>query len=93
MAAASTIVDEQAQIHRVLDFYERTLKPLYEPTRMGDYISLDAISLDYEIDESSIVARRRLKERRPDAEFVTLEVGQPVIQGLFPLFPMEDRTT
>jgi hypothetical protein len=93
MVATSIPADEQAQIHKVLDFYERTLKPLYEPTRMGDYISLDAISLDYEIDESSIVARKRLKERRPDAEFVTLEVGQPVIHGLFPLFPVQDRAT
>jgi hypothetical protein len=87
MAVASTQLDEQIQIRTVLDFYERTLKPLYEPGRNGDYIALDAVSLDYEIDASSIAARGRLKQRRPDADFVTLEVGRPIVKGLIPPFP------
>ena len=63
----------------VLSFYERELKPRYEPLRTGEFAAVDPNTWDYEIDADSLVAHDRLRERHPEGEFFTLEIGQPVV--------------
>jgi hypothetical protein len=69
----------ERQAREVLEFYDRVLKPRHEPRDNGKFIVLDRVSKEYEIDSSSIEARRQLRSRGVVGDFFTLEVGQPLI--------------
>ena len=51
---------------RGMRIYEEQIKPLVEPQENGKFIVIDVESGDYEIDEDSLAAGDRIRERRPD---------------------------
>ena len=61
---------------RAEEFYEQKLRTQVETDdNIGKIILIDVNSGDYEIDDVSIEASRRLKARRPDAEPCGLRIG------------------
>ena len=52
--------------------YEAQIRQQISPEDAKKYVTLDVLSGDYEVDENSITAGRRLRERRPDAVIHTM---------------------
>jgi hypothetical protein len=75
---AQTMSDEDL-VRRGLEIYEQRLKPLLEPHRNGAQIALHVEDGDYEVADSSVEADRVLRSRHPDAVFVYMEVGKPIM--------------
>ncbi len=63
-----------------LDFYDRIIKPRHEPHDNGKYIVVERHSKEYEIAPSSIEARKNLRSRGVEGQFVTMEVGHPLVR-------------
>jgi hypothetical protein len=62
-----------------LEFYETRLKPLLEPHRNGDHVAVCLDDGDYEVAETGLEADRRLRVRHPNAVFVLMQVGKPIM--------------
>ena len=63
-----------------LEIYERKLKPLLEPHRNGAQAAICVDGEDYEVADDIFQADARLRERHPDAVFLHVQVGKPVME-------------
>ena len=70
--------DEFARIG--LEIYETRLKPLLEPHRNGAKVAICVTDGDYEVAETTVEADALLRERHPDAVFLLVEVGKPIME-------------
>ena len=52
--------------------YDAQIRHQITPEDAKKYVQIDVISGDYEVDENSITAGRRLRARRPDAVIHTM---------------------
>jgi hypothetical protein len=57
------------------EVYRRDIRPKVMPQEKGKFLVLDIYSGDYEVDEVSLLADKRLRARRPDGEFYGIRVG------------------
>lgn len=65
--------------------YEAQIRQQIAPEDAKKYVQVDIISGDYEVDENSIAAGRRLRARRPDAVIHTMyDHRTPVVKALSP---------
>jgi hypothetical protein len=62
-----------------LGIYDQRLKPLLEPHKNGAQVAINVEDGDYEAAASSAEADARLRTRHPDAVFLLVEVGKPVM--------------
>ena len=61
--------------------YDAQIRQQITPEDAKKYVQIDVISGDYEVDENSITAGRRLRARRPDAVIHTMYNHQtPVVR-------------
>ena len=61
--------------------YDAQIRQQITPEDAKKYVQIDVISGDYEVDENSITAGRRLRARRPDAIIHTMYNHQtPVVR-------------
>ena len=52
--------------------YDAQIRQQIAPEDEDKFVKIDVLSGDYEVDENSIAAGRRLRERRPDAVIHTM---------------------
>ena len=57
--------------------YEANIRHLVEPDHHGEYLILDVVSGEYEIDADGLAANFRMLERYPAETLVTLRIGYP----------------
>jgi hypothetical protein len=77
------IVDELpgAELARqAVDFYEQRLKPILEPEHNGEQVVVHLDDGDYEVAPTTAEADALLRARHPDAVFVVMEVGKPLME-------------
>ena len=61
--------------------YEK-LRERLEATDKGNFVVIDAVSGDYEVDPSPASAKRRLKARQPGITTFTKRIGRPEVYKL-----------
>ncbi len=64
-------------IQRGQALYEKTVRPIVEPARTGDFVVLDVESGDFEVNADKLVALNRLLDRRPLAVAYIVRAGRP----------------
>ena len=70
--AAKAVADKGEKI------FAENIKPYIDMEQEhGNFVVIDTISGDYEIDKRDAAASRRLHERRPDAVTYAIRVGRP----------------
>lgn len=57
------------------DIYRRTIRSKVMPQHKGEFLVLDIVTGDYEVDKDDLQAHWRLRARRPDGVFYGLRVG------------------
>lgn len=62
--------------------YHERIRPLVEAAHPGEFLALDVVSGEYEIDADELVALRRAKSRRADAVLYLLRIGHPTAYRL-----------
>ena len=62
----------EEQKRRGQAIYDAQIRHQIAPEDEGKYVLVDVITGDYEIDERSVEARVRLRQRRPDAVIHTM---------------------
>jgi hypothetical protein len=67
--------DELDRMER--EVYERAVKPRLRPEDDGKFVAVDALTGEFEVDESELPAIRRLRARVPAAEIWLERVGEP----------------
>ncbi|WP_394795355.1 hypothetical protein [Armatimonas sp.] len=66
----------KAQWQAAIQLYQSRLKARVEPQYLGQFIVIDPVSGDYEIDRDDLIAEDRLLERHPNSSPVLLTIGQ-----------------
>jgi hypothetical protein len=75
---SQTLSDEE--IARLgLEIYNRNLKSRLEPRRNGEQVAICVEDGDYAVASDAVEADRRLRERHPEAVFLLVEVGKPIV--------------
>jgi hypothetical protein len=73
-------LSEEEAVRQALDFYEIRLKPILEPHRNGEQVVVHMEDGDYEVAPTMAEADARLRVRHPQAVFVVMEVGKPLME-------------
>ena len=83
-----------AVVDRAYAIYDAKIRHLVEPEHHGEYLTLDVITGEYEIDADDMVANSRMLERHSPATLVTLRIGYPAL-GTFGMraWPVSDDET
>lgn len=55
--------------------YQEKIRPLMTEDDIGKFVIVDVNSGDYEVDEKSVTANQRLRQRRPDSLRFGMRVG------------------
>ena len=66
-----------AVVDRAYAIYDAKIRHLVEPEHHGEYLTLDVITGEYEIDADDMAANSRMLERYSPATLVTLRIGYP----------------
>lgn len=62
--------------------YEQGIRSKVEDANLGQYLVLDIISGNYEIDDDDLAATQRLLSQYPDAVIYGLRIGHPAAYRL-----------
>lgn len=71
---------DEERARQGLELYERRLRALLEPQQIGQQVAIHVEDGDYEVAATGVEADTRLRARHPDAVFVLLEVGKPLME-------------
>ena len=74
MSADKYTVEEISDL--ALHIYEEQIKRLVEPEHNGNFIVIDVVSGDYEIDEEHTAASSRMRERLPRSVRYAGRIGE-----------------
>ena len=66
-------MDYAERKQRAEAIYDAQIRQQIDPEDEDKFVKIDVLSGDYELDENSITAGRRLRERRPDAVIHTMQ--------------------
>jgi len=55
--------------------YNRDIKSLVEPARIGEFVAIDIVSGEYEIGRDQYATTEALRSRQPNAIVCTLKIG------------------
>ena len=66
-----------AVVDRAYAIYDAKIRHLVEPEHRGEYLTLDVITGEYEIDADDMAANSRMLERYSPATLVTMRIGYP----------------
>ena len=58
------------------EIYERDIRVKVEPEHDGEFVVVDVVSSDYEVDESDVAASDRVLARNPGALLYFMRVGR-----------------
>jgi len=61
--------------NRAKEIYERDIRSQVIDAHRGEFLLLDILSGDYEIDEDPLEASHRLQMRQPDGDFFEMRIG------------------
>ena len=64
--------------------FEEKVRPFTDEDLTGWYFSADLETEDYELAEDLLTATRRLRERRPTDNLLTIRIGYPAVFELVP---------
>lgn len=64
-----------AVVDRAYAIYDSKIRHLVEPEHHGEYLTLDVITGEYEIDADDMAANARMLERHPPQNLFTLRIG------------------
>ena len=64
-------------VRRGKEWYDREIRPKVEADNFGKRLIINIETGEYEIDEDSLVATRRLLARDPDAQLYGMRIGFP----------------
>ena len=67
--------DGDAVVDQAYAIYDAKIRHLVEPERHGEYLTLDVITGEYEIDTDDMAANSRMLERHSPDTLVTLRIG------------------
>ena len=59
------------------EIYDRSLKAILEPRLNGKFVAIAVEDGDYQVEDTSLQAGLRLRQRHPDAVFYVARVGYP----------------
>lgn len=59
--------------------YDAEIRHLVEPDHHGEFLTLDVISGEYEIDADDVASSSRMLERHPPENLFTLRIGYPAL--------------
>jgi hypothetical protein len=73
------------------EIYERKIRPLVEPERIGDYVVIDIDTEEYEVDRDHMAAAIRLMERKRDGARFGLRIGYRTVGRIGFAPPLRSR--
>ena len=71
----STDIDWDAAAEKARRLYHDKIRPILTEADIGKYVVFDVLSWDYQIDDMSIDAALKLKQRKPGARMWFMRVG------------------
>jgi hypothetical protein len=73
------------------EIYERKIRQLVEPDRIGDHVVIDVDTEEFEVDRDHMAAALRLMERKPDGARYGLRIGYRTVGRIGFAPPMGSR--
>ena len=71
------------------ELYARKIRSMVEPGHDGEFLVMDIVSGDYEIDSEDVRASDRLLERHPDGVLYGVRIGYPAAYSIGGNFPLD----
>jgi len=57
--------------------YDRDIRSKVEPDHVGEFVILDVLTGEYELDKDDLTASHRMLARKPDAVMYGIRIGSP----------------